>query len=430
MSLAMWGTLTISALLVTILTKKLSPLIALFAIPVLCSLGAGFGFQTGTFVVDGVRAISPVIGMFVFAILFFGIVTDAGVLEPALTWLLRHLGSRPSRIVPGSALVALLIHLDGSGAVVFLVTIPAFLPLYRRIGIDPRILACVTSLAAGVNFLPWTGPTLRAAAALQVSPVSIFRPLLLVQVVGLIFVFAVSWILGVKEERRLAIDPATVIVPKVMPEDTSDNKLPRFYFLNVITIILVLIGAISGRIEPVVAFMTGMMVVLLINYRSFDQQKARISAHAPNALLMCSVLFSAGALSGVLKGTGMLAAMATASAKHIPSHAMTHLPVALGIVSMPLSLVFDPDSFYLGVLPLLAKIAAPFGVLPIKLAQAALLGQMTTGFPISPLTPATFLVVGLSEISLAEHQRFTAPYLFLATVLMTVTAVVFGILPL
>src|SRR5580704_8448964 len=134
MSLAVWGTLTISGLLIAILTKRVSPLIALFVVPVLGSLGAGFGLQTGAFILDGIRSISPVIGMFVFAILFFGILTDAKVLEPVFGWLLLRVGNRPSLIVPCSALVALLIHLDGSGAVVFLVTIPALLPLYRRVG--------------------------------------------------------------------------------------------------------------------------------------------------------------------------------------------------------------------------------------------------------------------------------------------------------
>ena len=64
------------------------------------------------------------------------------------------------------------------------------------------------------------------------------------------------------------------------------------------------------------------------------------------------------------------------------------------------------------------------------MAQAALLGQMTTGFPVSPLTPATFLVVGLAGIELGAHQRFSIPCLFGASVLMTIAAVVFGVLPL
>ena len=52
---------------------------------------------------------------------------------------------------------------------------------------------------------------------------------------------------------------------------------------------------------------------------------------------------------------------------------------------------------------------------------------MTTGFPVSPLTPATFLVVGLTRLELGEHQRFTGPYLFAASIVMTIAAVAFGV---
>ena len=64
------------------------------------------------------------------------------------------------------------------------------------------------------------------------------------------------------------------------------------------------------------------------------------------------------------------------------------------------------------------------------MAQAALLGQMTTGFPVSPLTPATFLLVGLTGIDLAEHQRFCIPFLWGASVVMTIACVLFGVIPL
>ena len=107
----------------------------------------------------------------------------------------------------------------------------------------------------------------------------------------------------------------------------------------------------------------------------------------------------------------MLSAMAKSVVGHVPPRVAAHMPFILGLAAMPLSLLFDPDSFYFGVLPFLAEAGKALGVAPVQMAQAAVLGQMTTGFPISPLTPATFLIVGLAGIELGDHQKFSRPIL-------------------
>jgi CitMHS family citrate-Mg2+:H+ or citrate-Ca2+:H+ symporter len=308
------------------------------------------------------------------------------------------------------------------------------LPLYDRLGIDRRVLACVTSLAAGVNFLPWTGPVLRASASLHVPITSLFRPLIPVQIVGIVFVFSIAAWLGRREARRLGtalpVGAGEGVVPQRALSD-ADRQLrrPGRFWINAVLTAAMMIVMIAGLADPVVVFLLGTVLALVINYPDPGQQRARIDAHARAALLMAAILFAAGAFTGIMSGSGMLSAMAAAAVHLIPPGSARHIPVLLGLVSMPLSLLFDPDSFYLGVLPVLAATGQALGVPAVQVGQAALLGQMTTGFPVSPLTPATFLLVGLTGVDLGDHQRYTAPYLFAASVLMTFAAVAFGIFP-
>ena len=387
--LALIGAIAIAGLLAAILSGRVSPIAALILVPLVAAAIAGQGSAIPEQMIAGIAKIAPVAGMFVFAILFFGIMTDVGLLAPLVTLTLRIVGESPPRIAVGTALLALLIHLDGSGAVCFLVTIPALRPLYERIGMDRRVLACTASMAAGVNFLPWTGPTLRASAALKVPVAELFRPMILVQLCGLAFVLAASWWLGKREERRLATagpasrgaagDPSRHDTPP--PE--SDLRRPQLLAFNAALALLAVGLMIAGVVEPVVVFMAATAIALVVNFPNAADQRARIDAHARATLLMAGILFAAGAFTGIMTGSGMIGALAETTGRHIPPAIGGHLPVVVGVLAMPLSLVFDPDSFYFGVLPVIAHVAEQFGTPGVAVGRAALLGQMTTGFPIS-----------------------------------------------
>ncbi len=138
------------------------------------------------------------------------------------------------------------------------------------------------------------------------------------------------------------------------------------------------------------------------------------------------MIFAAGIFTGILTGTKMIDAMALSMVSVIPEAMAGYLPILTAITSMPLSLVFTPDAYYFGVLPIISQTASTFGIDPIEVGRAAILGQMTTGFPLSPLTASTFILIGMTGVDLGDHQRFIFKWAFGTTIIMTIVALLTG----
>ena len=449
--LAALGFITVLVMLVLIMTKKASPLVALIAVPVITGIiacafievvpegategvvdfVANFkslgGMITGS---DGIGSVAATGVMFIFSILFFGVLTDAGTFRPIIGGIVKFMGTDPVKIAIGTAILAMAAHLDGSGAVTFLICVPPLVPLYDAVGMKRTTLATIVAMAAGtMNILPWGGPTIRAATALNVDVVSeLFMPVLPAVLVGLALDVVLSALLGAREKARLGTVKLTSAEFKMAELTEEEKKLarPHLFWVNIILIIAAIVTLLFSGFAPAVVFMIFYVLATVINYPKVADTKARVDANAKSAIMMCSVLFAAGAFCGIMTGTGMITEMANTLVSIIPHSLGKFFPAIVGIIGMPASLLFDPDSFYYGVLPVLAQTAEGFGVAGVNVGQAAILGQMTVGFPVSPLTPSTFLLVGLAGVDLGEHQKKTIPILWLVSLVMLVVAVLTG----
>lgn len=430
--MALLGFVTIGLFLVLTMTRRVSVLVALIAVPVIAALVSGHGAELGELIGKGVVKVAPVAVMITFAILFFSLMLDEGLFDPAIKRILAWAKGDPMRITVGTAVLTILVALDGDGASTFLIVVSALLPLYKRIGMRPLVLAGVVCLGAGLmNVVPWGGPTARAMAALHMDSGDLFVPIIPAMVAGAVWVVFAAYIIGRGERKRLGArglvsagdGPGTMLAERSLARTRGARA--RYWFNLALTIALVVM-LLWQRLPLEVLFMIAFVIALVVNRPTWTKQHDLLEKYGSSVLLVISMIFAAGAFTGILGGTGMIAAMAEGLVSVVPSGLTGALPVLTAVTSMPMSLLFTPDAYYFGVLPVLAQTAAATGGDPAEIGRAAILGQMTTGFPLSPLTASTFILLGLTGVELGDHQRFIFKWAFGTTIVMTVVALLVG----
>ncbi|MFB5661254.1 CitMHS family transporter [Alteribacillus sp. HJP-4] len=430
--LAIAGFLIIGILLFLVLTKKASIHFSLVVVPILVALFAGFSVaELSGFMETGLSNIAQTGIMITFAILFFGIMFDAGLFDPIIKGVIKIAGGDPVKITMGTAVIAMVTHLDGSGSSTFLITVSSMLPVYRALGMSPLTLAVTAALSAGtMNMVPWGGSTLRAASVLNVNVMELFSPMLPVLAVGLAWVLLCSYWLGKQERKKIGVikELPEELKNREIDQEEQDLKRPKLFFVNVAFTVLILACLVTEFFPLAITFIIAVPIALLINYRDLNIQQKLIENHAKGAIYTASIIFSAGIFTGILQETGMIEAMAGSMVNFVPNSWGGAFPVILAFIAMPLSLLFDPDSFYFGVLPVLAGVAENFGIEPVTMGRAAIIGQMTTGFPISPLTGSTWLLVGLAGVHIGDLQKKAIPLAFGTSVVMAIMAIMIGVI--
>lgn len=459
------GLITIAALVITLFKSKTQPAIAFIIWPAILALiliisGRNSVKDISAMIASGFSSVGPTAALFVFSVLFFGIMTDAGMFDVIIGRLMHLVGDNVVGVAVVTCIIAMIGHLDGSGASTFCIVIPAMLPVYIRMHMRRTSLLRISVLAMGVlNLMPWAGPSSRAASILGIESIDLWQTIMPIQLFGIVLAFAYAVMTGLQEKKRgagLKGDPPdediTIELLKqgVYPVD-SELSRPKLFIFNILLTAAVIAMLIWDEFPGYFPFMLGCSIALFVNYGfSAKAHKDIINRHAGPALIMCSTLMSASVLMGVLTSsigadgkvisakTMVLAADATPSVVRclaglfsgiLPPFIGNNLPLVIGVLSVPLALAFDTDSYFYGLMPVIIGIGQNFGVEAMPIATAMLVCRNCATF-ISPMVPATLLGTGLAEVDIRDHIRNSYLYVWVFSVFCMLFALIIGILPL
>jgi len=321
----------------------------------------------------------------------------------------------------------MIVHLDGDGTATFMIVLSAFLPIYKELKINRLVLAGIVALSVGpLHLVPWSGTSARAISTLNSTASEIFNPNVPAIIAGVAWVLVVAYILGRRERKRLGVVDFDYNHHTSLTDEQKSFRRPKLIWLNALMTVSLIVILMKGWIPASVLFVLASVIALLINYPVLKDQQKILKGHGSNIFLVSSMIFAAGIFSGILTGSKMIEAMATSLVSLIPEHHANLLPLLTAVTSMPASMLFTPDAYYFGVVPVLSQAAQHYHIDALEIGRAALLGQMTVGFPLSPLTASTFLLVGLCEVDLGDHQKFIFKWAFGTTIVMTIMALLTG----
>lgn len=445
------GFLTIAAIVLTLFKSKTLPSIAFIIFPAILAvvlvLSGYYSLgNVSSLIKAGFSSTGPTAVLFVFSVLYFGIMTDAGMFDVIIGKLMKMVGGNVIGVTVMTCIIALIGHLDGGGASTFCIVVPAMLPVYKKMHMRPTSLLQIAVLAMGVlNLMPWAGPTMRAASVLGMEAGALWGTLIPIQIFGVLLALAHAVVVGILEKKRGAgLDGHLAQAGDGAVEDQAEvagNDLarPKLFLFNVLLTVGVIVLLILELFPSYVPFMLGVAISILVNYPGAKMQKEIINSHAGPALMMCSTLMGAAVLMGVLvkSVTGAdgveIASVVTCMADLIkmilPDVLGRHLPMVIGILSVPLALAFDTDSYFYGMLPVMVGIGEGFGIQSLSIAVAMVVCRNCATF-ISPMVPATLLGVGLADVDIKDHIKNSFLWVWGFSILCMLFAVLIGIMPL
>ncbi len=417
-------------LMVVLIKSWVSPPVAFIALPLAAAAAAGFNLtEIGGFIGNGMKSMLSTAVLFVFSISYFTLMDEMGLFDPIINFLTKKAGKRAGMIVIAILLTTFVAHLDGSGATTFLIVVPAFLPIIKRLGLRREaLMALICGPYAVMNIVPWGGPTMRAAAAVASVEVGDLYSFIIPGVLCLILCAFLNAFLVMLNEKRHGLNVVEKTEEVAEEKDVESKSSGRYWFNLALTLIMLVCLFLDLPLPLYSIFMISYAIALVVNYPNTKLQNAKIKSLGQNAMVMTVTLFSVGIFMGIISGTGMVKSMANTIVMLLPASLAPHMHWIMALFSVPLMMILGTDAFYYALLPIIIGVVAPFGVSAQSVAATFLL-TATYGTPVSPSVAAVYVGLGLSDVSIGDHIKYSLKFVWAMSVIVLVLSTLLGVIP-
>ncbi len=381
----------------------------------------------------GLGSVLNTAALFTFAVVFFNILGDAGMFDAIVSKVMKYIGNHISLILLMTCLLCAISHLDGSGATTMLITIPTMLPLFKKMRVSPVILLLYVGLVSGVeNMLPWTSALARVSAATGLEARAIWTALLPVQIIGMVLLFGSCFVVGpILKKKGYGMSDAEFAELKsgmLKPADPVLKVGKGVLAFDMILTLILVVCLLLGWLNTNVAFMIGLSIALIVNCRGSKEMTAQIRKHGSTALNMVMIIFSIGMLVGVMKASGMMAAMTDTLVGLMPESMGMHLPFLIALLSVPLSMAVGSDTLYMVMAPIFGSMAMAFGGTMMSAAAACVIGACISA-NLCLVAPTPYLALGLAGVEMKDNLKFCFIPTWVLGIVLAVAGAVFGAFP-
>ena len=424
------GFILMIVLMIVLIKSWVSPPVAFIGLPLIAAAAAGFSAaEIGGFIGAGMKSMISTAVLFVFSISYFTLMDEIGLFDPIINALTKKAGKSRWMIVGAIILTTFVAHLDGSGATTFLIVVPSFLPIIKRLGFRREaLLAIMCGPYAVMNILLWGGPTIRAATVAGVDTGDLYA-FINPGVICLVACAFLNGFLVTRAEVRHGLHPEEIPEETAAEAETEKEKRNWKYWFNLALTLVMLVFLFLDTPFPLYAiFMIAYAIALVVNFGSTKEQNKKIKELGGNAIVMTVTLFSVGVFMGIISESGMVEAMANTIVGVLPAAMAPHMHWFLALFSVPLIMILGTDAFYYALLPIIIGVVAPFGVSAEAVAATFLL-TATYGTPVSPSVAAVYVGLGLADISIGDHIKYSLKFVWPMSILVLIASTLLGVIP-